>query len=164
MTKKSISIASAMLITLSLPLAQADVRLPSSITVADLAKETLKQVQASAAAAADGAHQLRMSADSKSSPDSHLARLTVLKGEINRMGQEIGSLEAERDLMTPWDQQAVDKVLLLVQATAANTDCAIRRYGWRHGFGRIPNDGCAWPALNPRCRETFCNADLAVRP
>ena len=39
MTKKSISISSAMLITLSLPLAHAGVGMPGTITVADLAKE-----------------------------------------------------------------------------------------------------------------------------
>ncbi len=41
MTNKSISITSAMLITLSLPLAHAGVGMPGTITVADLAKETL---------------------------------------------------------------------------------------------------------------------------
>ena len=64
MTKKSISITSAMLITLSLPLAHAGVGMPGTITVADLAKETLakktlKRAQASAAAVADEADQLR---------------------------------------------------------------------------------------------------------
>ena len=53
MTKKNISITSAMLITLSLPLAQAGVGMPGTITVADLARETaakktLTRAQASA--------------------------------------------------------------------------------------------------------------------
>ena len=65
-----------MLITLSLPLAHAGVGMPGTITVADLAKETLakktlKRAQASAAAAADEADQLRRIANSMFSPDSH---------------------------------------------------------------------------------------------
>ena len=41
MTSKSVAIISATLITLSLSLAQAAVKMPGTITVADLAKETL---------------------------------------------------------------------------------------------------------------------------
>jgi len=133
MTKKSISITSAILITLSLPLAQAGIKMPGTITVADLARETLakktlKQVQGSAAAVADEADQLRMIANSMSSPDSHLAKLTALKGEVIRMGQEISSLKAERESLAPWEQQAVDEVLPLLQATAANTESAIEYF------------------------------------
>jgi hypothetical protein len=130
LTKKSISITSAMIITLSLSLAQAAVRMPGTISVADLAsetlaKKTLTRVQASAAAVADEAGQLKMIASSQSSPDSHLAKLTALKGEVNRMGQEIGSLKAERESLAPWEKQAVDEVLPLFQATAVDTEGAI---------------------------------------
>lgn len=131
MTRKSISITSVMLITLSLSLAQAAVKMPGTITIADLAKDTLakktlKQVQLSAAVMANDADQLRIIANSKSGPDSHLAKLTALKGEVNRMGQEISSLEVERESLAPWEQQAVDQVLPLLQATAANTESAIK--------------------------------------
>ena len=133
MTKKSISITSAMLITLSLPLAHAGVGMPGTITVADLAKETLakktlKRAQASAAAVADEADELRRIANSMFSPDWHLDKLTALKGEVNRMGQEISSLRAERESLAPWEQQAVDEVLPLLQATAANTESAIEYF------------------------------------
>ncbi|MGD1154295.1 MAG: hypothetical protein ABSA41_00525 [Terriglobia bacterium] len=69
-----------------------------------------------------------MIANSKSSPDSHLAKLTALKGEVNRMGQEITSLMAERESLPPWEQPAVDKALPLLQATAANTESAIEYF------------------------------------
>jgi hypothetical protein len=130
MTRKSISLTAAMLITLSLPLAQAAVKMPGTLTIADLARETLakktiKEVQASAAAVADEADHLRITANSNSGPDSHLAKLAALKGEVNWMGQEICSLEAERESLAPWEQQAVDQVLPLLQAAAANTESAI---------------------------------------
>lgn len=133
MTKKSISITSAMLITLWLPLAHAGVGMPGTITVVDLAKETqakktLKQAQASAAAVADEADELKRIANPMLSPGWHLDKLTALKSEVNRMGQEISSLRAERESLAPWQQQAVDEVLPLLQATATNTASAIEYF------------------------------------
>lgn len=138
MTKKSISIRFAMLITLSLPLAQAAGRTPGTITVADLSKEalakkTLKRAQVCAAVVADDADQLRMIVDSQSSPDSHLAKLMALKGEVNRMGQEISSLQAERGSLAPWEEQAVDDVLPLLEATVTNTESAIEYFNENRG-------------------------------
>jgi hypothetical protein len=137
MTKKNISIAAAMLITLSLPLAQAGVGMPGTITVADLARETvarktLTRAQASAGAVADEADQLRRIADPMFSPDSHRDKLTALRGKVNRMGQEISSLRAERESLAPWEQQAIDEILPLLQATAENTESAIEYFN-AHG-------------------------------
>jgi hypothetical protein len=133
MTNKSISITSAMLITLSLPLAHAGVRMPGTITVADLAKETLakktlKRAQASAAVVAGEADELRRVSNSMLSPDWHVDKLTALKGEVNGMGQEITNLRAQRESLTQWEQPALDEVLPLLQATAANTESAIEYF------------------------------------
>jgi hypothetical protein len=133
MTKQSSVITSALLITLSLALAHAGVGMPGTITVADLAEETLarktlRQAQASAATVADEADELRRIANPMLSPDWHLGKLTALKDEINRMGQEIGTLRAQRDSLAPWEQHAVDQVLPLLQATAANTESAIEYF------------------------------------
>ena len=137
MTIKNISITTAMLITLSLPLAQAGVGMPGTITVAELARETaarktLTRAQASACAVADEADQLRGLADPMFSPDSHRDKLTALKGKVNRMGQEISSLGAERESLAPWEQQAIDEILPLLQATAENTESAIEYFN-AHG-------------------------------
>ena len=137
MTMKNISITTAMLTTLSLPLAQARVGMPGTITVADLARETaarktLTRAQASAGAVADEADQLRRIADPMFSPDSHRDKLTALKGKVNRMGQEISSLRAERESLAPWEQQAIDEILPLLQATAENTESAIEYFN-AHG-------------------------------
>jgi hypothetical protein len=133
MTMKNISITTAMLITLSLPLAQAGVGMPGTITVAELARETaarktLTRAQASACAVADEADQLRRIADRMFSPDSHRDKLTALKGKVNRMGQEISSLGVERESLAPWEQQAIDEILPLLQATAENTESAIEYF------------------------------------
>ncbi|MGD0130249.1 MAG: hypothetical protein ABSF46_33445 [Terriglobia bacterium] len=137
MTMRNIFITIAMSITLSLPVAQAGVGMPGTITVAELARETaarktLTRAQASACAAADEADQLRRIADPMFSPDSHRDKLTALKGKVNRMGQEISSLRAERESLAPWEQQAIDEILPLLQATAENTESAIEYFN-AHG-------------------------------
>ena len=83
-----------------------------------LAKKTLQRAQASAAAAAGEADQLRRVSNSMCSPDWHVDKLTALKGEVNRMGREISNLRAQRDSLSPWEQHALDEVLPLLQATA----------------------------------------------
>ena len=133
MTNKSISITSAMLITLSLPLAHAGVGMPGTITVADLAKETLakktlKRAQSSAIVVAGEADELKRVSNSMLSPDWHVDKLTALKGEVNGMGQEISNLRAQRESLTQWEQHALDEVLPLLQATAANTESAIEYF------------------------------------
>ena len=137
MTMRNIFITIAMSITSSLPVAQAGVGMPGTITVADLARETaarktLTRAQASAGAVADEADQLRRIADLMFSPDSHRDKLTALKGKVNRMGQEISSLRAERESLAPWEQQAIDEILPLLQATAENTESAIEYFN-AHG-------------------------------
>ncbi len=137
MTKKNISITTAMLVTLSLPLAQAGVGMPGTITVADLARETsakktLTRAQASAGAVADEADQLRRIANPMFSPDSHRDKLTALKGKVNRMDQEIKSLRAESESLAPWERQAIDEIVPLLQVTAENTESAIEYFN-EHG-------------------------------
>ena len=130
MTNKSIFIIAAMSINLSLPLADAGGGMPGTITVADsaketLAKKTLKRAQASAAVVAGEADELRRVSNSMCSPDWHVEKLTALKGEVNRMSREISNLRAQRDSLARWEQHALDEVLPLLQATAANTESAI---------------------------------------
>jgi len=137
MNTKNISITTAMLITLSLPLAQAGVGMPGTITVTELARETaarktLTRAQASACAVEEEANQLRRIADPMFSPDSHRDKLMALKGKVNRMGQEISSLRAERVSLASWEQQAIDEILPLLQSTAENTESAIEYFN-AHG-------------------------------
>lgn len=133
MTKKSISIASTMLVALSLSLAPAGAKTPDTVTgpgsaSATLAMQTLKEVQQLAAAVADAAEQLGTFANPEFNADTHLDKLRVLKSKINQMGQQIHSLEAGRDALAPWEQQAVDNVMPLLQAAAGNAENAIEYF------------------------------------
>jgi hypothetical protein len=107
--------------------------MPGTIAVADLAKETLakktlKRAQVSAATVADEADELRRVSNPMLSPYWHLDKLTALKDEVNRMGQDVRRLRAERESLAPWEQQAVDEVLPLLQATATDTASAIEYF------------------------------------
>jgi hypothetical protein len=121
MTKRNFSIASALLIVSSLSMAQA--------ASATSAKETLKDIQESALAAASEAEHLeQFIANPALSPEAHSGELIALKEEVNRMGRDAGSLEAERDSLAPWEQQALDKTMPLLKETAANTENAIEYF------------------------------------
>ena len=138
MTKKSFSITSAILVTLSLSLAQGGVK---TQTAAESAKDTLKQLRASAIKVENEAEELTVIIENPlMSAESHLDRLTAMKEDINRMGREIGSLEEERQALATWEREAVDKVLPLAQDAAANTQSAIEFFNnnrndlWADGY------------------------------
>ena len=129
MTTQNLSITSALLIAFALSTAQADSLKAGRMTVAGEAKETLQEIDASAFTVAEEAGQLRQfSANPQYGPEAHLDKLIAMKEEINRIGREIGSLEAERDALAPWEQQAIDKTLPLLKETAANTQNAIEYF------------------------------------
>ncbi|MGC4051360.1 MAG: hypothetical protein QM757_18535 [Paludibaculum sp.] len=50
------------------------------------------------------------------------------------MGKEIATLEAERDTLQPWEQQAIDKVQPLLKEAAANAEEAIEYFNNNHNF------------------------------
>jgi len=121
MTKNIFPIVSALLIAASLSMAQ--VANPTA------AKGTLKDLEESAFAATGEAEQLeQFIANQAYSPEAHFGKLMALKEEVNRMGRDAGSLEAERDSLAPWEQQALDKTLPLLKETAANTTNAIEYF------------------------------------
>ena len=117
------------ILALSFPLARAAGASSHKIAVADEAKQTLKQLQDSAVAVEEEADELRMMiARPESALESSLSRLIFLKEQVNKMGKEMSSLEAERQSLADWEQRAVDNTLPLLQATAAATQSAIEFY------------------------------------
>src|SRR5205823_6556467 len=133
MNAKTFSITSALTIAMCLSTAQGGVK---------EAKETLKDIQESAAMAGDQAADLMtFSENSTVSSDSHLSRLMALKDELNRAGQELRTLQAERVSLEPWERQALDKTVPLLADAAANTQKAIEYFNdnkpelWRPDYG-----------------------------
>ena len=119
MNVKMFSIISALSIGLSLSTAQAGMN----------AKETLRDMQESATMAGDQASELiTFSSNMRVSPEAHLEKLMALKGELNRTGEEIKTLETERGSLEPWERQALDKAVPLLADAAANTEKAIEYF------------------------------------
>jgi len=96
----------------------------------DEARDTLEDMEISAAAVADEADQLvQISASNQLSAETHITMLNAIKEDVNRMGRQIASLEAERDSLPKWEQRASDKTLPLLKETAENTRKALEYAG-----------------------------------
>jgi len=126
-TKGTFSIGSAILITVGLSLGQAGAR--KHHTEASDARQTLRDIEGLAVDVEDQADQLvQFSQENNLSPQSHLMLLNEMKDEVNRMGRELSVLEAERDALPTWEQQAVDDTLPLLKDAAENTSSAIQYF------------------------------------
>ncbi len=127
MMTKRLSLASALLIAGTFTLAA---KPPvHTVTVADEARVTLKDFDATASALGSNADLLRTYINAANmDADSHLDQLETIKAEINKMGKELASLEAQRSSLSTWEQQAVDKSLPLLKNVAANTESAIHYF------------------------------------
>jgi hypothetical protein len=134
MTKKSYSITLTAAIASLIALApQMTAKTAGSVTVAQEARETLKELKGVAAKAAGSAEQLEMiSRNPNISSGSHFTPLQDLRLDVNTMGAEIAGLEAQRDSLDPWEQAAVDKVLPLLKEAADNTQSAIHYFNESH--------------------------------
>ncbi|MEO8658182.1 MAG: hypothetical protein ABI693_06915 [Bryobacteraceae bacterium] len=96
-----------------------------SITAAHEARETLGELKGLASKAAGNAYQLEIYIrDARLGRDSQMFPLVSLKEDVNKMGKDMASLEARRDSLDPWEQQAIDKVLPLLREAAANAERA----------------------------------------
>ena len=92
-------------------------------------RETLRDIDHHAMVVADEADELSLlSANTMYSADAHLHRLVTVKDEVNRMVSEINRLEAERTTLAPWERQAVDKALPLVNDAAVEAGKAIQYF------------------------------------
>ena len=126
MSTKNISITSASFLALSFLTAQAASPKSGGDATVREARATLKEIDHRAMVVADQADQLaRLNENTQFSPEVQIGRLDTLKGQVNRMVQEANSLEAEHDLLAPWEQRAVDKTEPLLNDAAMKTQKAI---------------------------------------
>jgi hypothetical protein len=57
---------------------------------------------------------------------SHAAMLDEMKEHVNAMGRLVPKLVASRDSASPWQQQAIDRMVPLLKELATNTSAAIQ--------------------------------------
>ncbi len=128
----------ALLVPLSL---QAATTNHGNVTVAQEARETLSEIQGTAIAAAGQAQQLEsLTLNPDADAEGQLSPLLNLKDELNRIGQKVSTLDAERDSLAPWEKTALDKVRPLLAEAARNTESAIQFFNdnkphlWNHEY------------------------------
>ena len=96
---------------------------------ADESRTIFQELESEAAALHREADQfVAITSNPNLSAESHLTELEAMKQDINSMGREIRSLEAERETLPSWEQQAIAKALPLLKDSAANLDSAINFY------------------------------------
>jgi DNA repair exonuclease SbcCD ATPase subunit len=123
LTKTSLSSALAFVSSLSI-LQAAPAH--AGVTPAQEATKTISELQEQASKLADHSDELRqLIGNNQSSWQSQLLQLDTLKDEINRMGRELQALESERDSLSPWQVQAIDRAHPLLKEAATNTEQAI---------------------------------------
>ena len=90
------------------------------------------EVAAQLDAAKDEAFELARDADDMTSLlrndvswQSHADMLSRIKDHVNNMGKILEKLQSERDEASPWQQQAIDRMVPLLKEIANNTTAAI---------------------------------------
>jgi hypothetical protein len=56
---------------------------------------------------------------------THAAMLDIMKEDVNNLAKDVEQLTAARDKASPWQRQAIDRMLPLMRELAANTTAAI---------------------------------------
>jgi hypothetical protein len=92
------------------------------------AQSILEHIDASSASIADTAFRLGALVKDNRDPEAQLDGLDEIKTDINKIGGELQSLEAERDSLSTWEGKALDQILPLMHDAADNAEKAIQTY------------------------------------
>ena len=144
MTRNIVTLSAFALATLALPAAQA-----APENGAASAKETIEDVRAQALTIADQSFRIRMMAEAPNLYGSQGPLLGDLRENVNQMGKDVLQLDAERDQLAGWEQQALDSVVPLVQESATDATKVIEYYNHNRTHPWGPEDAaCAQRVLD----------------
>jgi NTP pyrophosphatase (non-canonical NTP hydrolase) len=97
------------------------------------------EVAAELDAARNQAYELARDADDMTSLlhsdvswQTHAEMLNRIRDHVNNMGKIVEKLESERDEASPWQQQAIDRMIPLLKEIASNTTAAIEHLNQNH--------------------------------
>ena len=85
----------------------------------------LDAANAEAAELARDADEMTSLLHSDVSWESHAEMLSRIKDHVNNMGRIVAKLQEEREEASPWQQQAIDRMVPMLKEIAANTTAAI---------------------------------------
>ena len=133
---------------LAVPLIAAQAR---TVTVADHAERTMKDIQESAYNVQNESETLKTFATNMEIDNQARAELlNSMRDRLNRMGKELALLEAERSQLSLWEQQALDQTEPLLKDAAVNTEQVVEYFNahkspvwigqYRDDTARISND------------------------
>lgn len=124
-------LAMSILVTTSVLLPQALWSITQKPPNADVAVE-LDNANAEAAELARDADDMTALIRSDTSWQSHAEALNRIKDHVNNMGRIVAKLEEERSEASPWQQQAIDRMIPMLKEIAANTTGAIEHLNANH--------------------------------
>ena len=90
------------------------------------AKMMFEDIDTQSVAISEEASGLRNLTVEDSNPEGHVNGLMVIKDDVNRIGRELQSLEADRDSLSAWEAKALDQTTPLMREVADNADQAIQ--------------------------------------
>lgn len=99
----------------------------------------LDAANAEAAELARDADEMTSLLHSDVSWESHAAMLSRIKEHVNNMGKLVAKLEQERQEASPWQQQAIDRMVPMLKEIAANTTAAIEHLNQNHERPTTPD-------------------------
>ncbi|MEO5924014.1 MAG: hypothetical protein ABIR70_09325 [Bryobacteraceae bacterium] len=112
-----------------------------SVDRPDTATQTLAHIERVARTAADHAQQYRGMVAQSVVPVTAKVQLDGLQTAVNSMGKDMATLQANRSLLTEWQQAALDRIRPLLISTAARTQGAVVTYNNRAHLWTPENRG-----------------------
>jgi cell fate (sporulation/competence/biofilm development) regulator YmcA (YheA/YmcA/DUF963 family) len=85
----------------------------------------LQDARDKAAVLSRDADEMEALTRSEVSWQSHAAMLDTMKEDVNELAKSVEKLEAMRNSASPWQQQAIDRMMPLMKELASNTTAAI---------------------------------------
>jgi hypothetical protein len=119
--------AAAVVVLLCLPAVQAAPK-QRDVSPATEASATFGDIDQLSGTISDRAFELQQMARNMSDPEIQEDGLSVLRDDVNKIGRELQSLEAERASLSTWEGKALDQTIPLMHDIAENTEQAIQTY------------------------------------
>ncbi|MEI9814674.1 MAG: hypothetical protein WDO18_19445 [Acidobacteriota bacterium] len=127
MKRKTLYVASAVLMTAGLSFAGSPVGTTGRESESTHARLLLRTVEVLAANAASNADQAEWGSKLEGlSKNAQADYLTQIRDDINDMASRLRTLEGEQDSLAPWEREAIVEAAPLLNDAAANTEQAIQ--------------------------------------
>lgn len=121
---------------------------------AEEASWLLHDIRSLSARAVEGADQLHSTSRSNSLDwRSHAFYLNEIKTHINTMGAKLDRLQEIHEMLTPWQQKAVERITPNAVALASHTEEAIAHLNKNQGMLWMPHYGNRVSAMSEHSEE-----------